>query len=88
LFISSGKVKDGGCGEPFNLENIEEFFLQISDKVLDKQCQLRLEDAKGQVHFDDLYGDVNVVSLRATPQYWSTYFAHRLFLLLSWTSAM
>jgi bilirubin oxidase len=60
LYINSAKVKDGGCGEPWNLENIQEYEMILSDKVLDNNCQLFADVF--DVHKDDLYGDINLVS--------------------------
>jgi FtsP/CotA-like multicopper oxidase with cupredoxin domain len=60
MYIISAKKKDGGCGEPWNLDNIEERQMILADKVLDNKCQL-LADILG-VHQTNLYGDINVVS--------------------------
>lgn len=60
FYYSSSKVKDGGCGEPYNLEDVEELPMMLADVVLDSQCQL-YSDFKG-VHQDDLYGDINTVN--------------------------
>ena len=60
LYIVSAKTNDGGCGEPWNLENIPEHHMILSDKVLDNKCQL-FADILG-VHEDNLYGDINLVS--------------------------
>jgi len=60
LYINSAKVKDGGCGEPWNLENIQEYDMILADKVLDNKCQL-FSDVF-DIHKDDLYGDINLVS--------------------------
>lgn len=59
-YIVSAKRKHGGCGEPWNLEDIEELFMMLSDKVLDGSCQL-LMDNHG-AHQNNLYGDINLVS--------------------------
>lgn len=64
--ISSAKVRDGGCGEPWNLENIEDYHLLLSDKVLDNKCQLYIDHFN--VHEDDLYGDINTVNGIPFPQ--------------------
>jgi FtsP/CotA-like multicopper oxidase with cupredoxin domain len=58
--ISSSKIKDGGCGEPWNLEDIEEHSLVLADKVLDNKCQLKIDHFND--HEDDLYGDINLVN--------------------------
>lgn len=60
LKITSAKVKDGGCGEPWNLEDIEEHSLILNDKVLDDKCQLYADHFGA--HENDLYGDINLVS--------------------------
>ena len=60
MYLISSKSKDGGCGEPWNLENIEEKLLILSDKVLDNKCQ-SFSDILG-AHKNDLYGDINLVS--------------------------
>lgn len=60
LKITSAKVKDGGCGEPWNLEDIEEHHLVLNDKVIDDKCQLYADHFNA--HKDDLYGDINLVS--------------------------
>jgi bilirubin oxidase len=60
LYINSAKIKDGGCGEPWNLEDIEEYEMILSDKVIDNKCQLAINHF-GE-HEDDLYGDINLVS--------------------------
>lgn len=60
LKIGSAKIKDGGCGEPWNLEDIEERSLILTDKVLDNKCQLRISLFSD--HQDDLYGDINLIN--------------------------
>ena len=64
--ITSAKVKDGGCGEPWNLEDIEEHQLVLSDKVLDSKCQLYIDHFGA--HEDNLYGDINLVNGIPFPQ--------------------
>jgi FtsP/CotA-like multicopper oxidase with cupredoxin domain len=64
--ITSAKVKDGGCGEPWNLEDIEDHQLVLSDKVLDSKCQLYIDHFGA--HEDDLYGDINLVNGIPFPQ--------------------
>ncbi|KAL3786910.1 hypothetical protein ACHAW5_011289 [Stephanodiscus triporus] len=66
FYLSSAKAKIGGCGEPWNLEGIEEKLLMLSDKVLDSECQL-YADHEG-AHKDDLYGDINTVNGIAFPR--------------------
>jgi FtsP/CotA-like multicopper oxidase with cupredoxin domain len=60
FYLTSSKAKIGGCGEPWNLEGIEEKLLMLSDKVLDSECQL-YADLEG-AHKDNLYGDINTVN--------------------------
>lgn len=60
LKITSAKVKDGGCGEPWNLEDIQEYQMILSDKLVDTKCQLTVDHF--DVHKDNLYGDINTVS--------------------------
>jgi FtsP/CotA-like multicopper oxidase with cupredoxin domain len=64
--ITSAKVKDGGCGEPWNLEDIEDHQMVLADKVLDSKCQLFMNHL--DVHKDDLYGDVNTINGIPFPQ--------------------
>ena len=66
LKITSAKIKDGGCGEPWNLEEIEENALILSDKVLDSKCQLTVDHFGA--HENNLYGDVNLVNGIPFPQ--------------------
>jgi FtsP/CotA-like multicopper oxidase with cupredoxin domain len=60
LYLVSSKPQQGGCGEPWGLDTMEERSMVLSDKVLDNKCQL-FSDPLG-VHEDDLYGDINLVS--------------------------
>jgi len=64
--IASAKVKDGGCGEPWNLEDIEEHVMIMNDKVLDDKCQLRINTLVE--HEISLYGDINLVNGIPFPQ--------------------
>ena len=66
MYITSSKKKDGGCGEPWNLENIEEKLLILCDKVLDNKCQLFSDIFN--THQNNLYGDINLVSGIAWPK--------------------
>jgi len=59
-YMISSKKKYGGCGEPWNLENIEERLMILSDKVLDNKCQLMIDVFDN--HKNNLYGDINLVS--------------------------
>lgn len=60
MYHITSKPSEGGCGEPWNLEGIEEKHLILADKVLDNTCQQRF-DTFG-VHQDNFYGDINLVS--------------------------
>ena len=60
MYVITSKQKEGGCGEPWNLENIEEKLLILSDKVLDNKCQLFQDHLI--YHKNNLYGDINLVS--------------------------
>jgi FtsP/CotA-like multicopper oxidase with cupredoxin domain len=60
MYFITAKKSIGGCGEPWNLDNIEERHLILNDKVIDSKCQLYSDIYKR--HKDDLYGDINVVS--------------------------
>lgn len=66
MYLVSSKQRHGGCGEPWNLDNIDEKLLILSDKVLDNKCQLYSDIFNS--HEDDLYGDVNLVSGIPFPQ--------------------
>ena len=59
-YIISSKKQYGGCGEPWNLENIEERLMILNDRVLDNKCQLFIDVFDN--HKNNLYGDINVVS--------------------------
>jgi FtsP/CotA-like multicopper oxidase with cupredoxin domain len=59
-YVISSKKKDGGCGEPWNLENVEEKIMILNDKVLDNKCQLMIDVFNN--HKNNLYGDINLVS--------------------------
>jgi FtsP/CotA-like multicopper oxidase with cupredoxin domain len=60
MYLISSKRKDGGCGEPWNLEGIDEKLLILNDKVLDDKCQLFVDIFNA--HENNLYGDINLVS--------------------------
>jgi len=60
LYITSSKKKHGGCGEPWNLENIEELHMVLCDNTVDNQCQFSLNIFED--HEKDFYGDINLVS--------------------------
>lgn len=66
MYLTSSKRKYGGCGEPWNLENIDEKLLILADKVLDNKCQLFAD--LFNTHQDNLYGDINLVSGIPFPQ--------------------
>jgi spore coat protein A len=60
MYLQSAKKKYGGCGEPWNLDNIEESIWLVQDKVLDSQCQLLIDHA--DAHDNNLYGDINLLN--------------------------
>lgn len=60
LYLSSSKKKHGGCGEPWNLEDIEEKHLILQDKALDSNCQLFID--KDGFDENSFYGDINLIS--------------------------
>jgi len=60
FYIKSSKTKDGGCGEPWNLNDIPDHLMMLSDKVIDEKCQLYSDHF--DVHKNDLYGDINLVN--------------------------
>ncbi|UJR17736.1 hypothetical protein I4U23_004634 [Adineta vaga] len=60
LYVVSSKKIHGGCGEPWNLENIEDRLLIFQDKALDSECQLAID--KEDVDKINFYGDINMVS--------------------------
>lgn len=43
FYISRDTTRLGGCGQPWNLDNVPEHLLLISDKVFKRDCQLRYE---------------------------------------------
>ena len=60
MYINSAKVRDGGLGEPWNLEDVEDKQMILSDKILDNTCQLRIEP--NGIHNVNLYGDLVLVN--------------------------
>lgn len=60
MYFISPKKSIGGCGDPWNLENIEEKHFIINDKLLDSQCQLYINTF--DYHKNNFYGDINLVS--------------------------
>lgn len=58
-FISPKKLL-GGCGEPWNLDNIEEKHFILNDKLINKNCQLHID--KLDNHKNNFYGDINLIS--------------------------
>jgi FtsP/CotA-like multicopper oxidase with cupredoxin domain len=60
FYIKSSKVKDGGCGEPWNIEDMPDHLMMLSDKLIDQKCQLYSDHF--DAHKDDLYGDINLVN--------------------------
>jgi hypothetical protein len=57
--ISENKAL-GGCGDPYNLDGVEEIHLALGDYVIDPQCQLYWDEEGA--HKDDYYGDINMVN--------------------------
>jgi len=60
MYFISPKTTLGGCGEPWNLENIEERHFILNDKLIDNKCQLYMDTFT--YHKDNFYGDINLVS--------------------------
>ena len=48
------------CKEPYNMQNIPQYVVHYLDAALDESCQLRYD--KPGSHFDNLFGDVNLVN--------------------------
>ena len=65
FFLISDKVKDGGCGSPWNLEDIEDRHLVFADKLIDRQCQLFIDPVANK---DNMFGDLNFVSGKFFPR--------------------
>ena len=60
MYFISPKKSIGGCGDPWNLENIEEKHFILSDKLIDNKCQLYMNTF--DYHKNNFYGDINTVS--------------------------
>ncbi|KAG2441979.1 hypothetical protein HYH02_009772 [Chlamydomonas schloesseri] len=60
LYTAVDRAADGGCGQPWNLDNIPEWDMQFKDAVLDSNCQLYYDRAGP--HRNNLYGDINFVN--------------------------
>ena len=60
MYFISNKKSIGGCGDPWNLDNIEEKHFILNDKLVDNKCQLFIDTH--DIHKNDFYGDINVVS--------------------------
>jgi FtsP/CotA-like multicopper oxidase with cupredoxin domain len=60
FYIISEKTEVGGCGEPYNLDLMEEVLLFINDVVIDAGCQIRWDVDDG--HENNYYGDINLVN--------------------------
>jgi len=60
MYFITAKKSIGGCGEPWNLDDIEEKHFILNDKVLNSKCQLYIDPF--DKHKDNLYGDINFVS--------------------------
>lgn len=65
LYYVVDKKAEGGCGDRWNLDDIEEFHVAIADKVLDSSCQWVLDEK--DKHKDNFYGDINYVSGKPWP---------------------
>ncbi|KAG2491600.1 hypothetical protein HYH03_010165 [Edaphochlamys debaryana] len=60
MYVVTDSAKDGGCGEPWNLDELPDTPMIFKDLVFDSGCQL-LYDREGP-HKNNLYGDVNTVN--------------------------
>jgi FtsP/CotA-like multicopper oxidase with cupredoxin domain len=60
LYIISEKRSKGGCGEPYNLEDMEEVHMIMNDVVIDQNCNIRF-DVDGP-HDISYFGDINLVN--------------------------
>ena len=60
MYFISPKKELGGCGEPWNLDNIEEKHFILNDKLIDRNCELYINTF--DYHKNNLYGDINLVS--------------------------
>jgi len=60
FYMISEKPSVGGCGEPFNLDEMEEIHMLVNDVVIDMECQIRF-DVFGD-HEKSYFGDINMVN--------------------------
>lgn len=60
MYIITSSTREGGCGEPWNLEGMEEKDMILADKLLDSKCQQMFDTF--DIHKDNFYGDINLVS--------------------------
>ncbi|KAG2484888.1 hypothetical protein HYH03_016369 [Edaphochlamys debaryana] len=60
MYVVTDSAKEGGCGEPWNLDALPDTEMVFKDLVFDNTCQL-LYDREGP-HKNNLYGDVNTVN--------------------------
>jgi FtsP/CotA-like multicopper oxidase with cupredoxin domain len=60
MYIITSSTLEGGCGEPWNLQGMEEKDMILSDKLVDTKCQQRFDTL--DTHKDNFYGDINLVS--------------------------
>ncbi len=62
FYVTSAKKTATGCGggEPYGLENMEERLMILGDRLLDNQCQNRMEP--NGAHDFSFYGDVNSIN--------------------------
>ncbi|KAG2484026.1 hypothetical protein HYH03_017116 [Edaphochlamys debaryana] len=65
MYVVTDSAREGGCGEPWNLDNLPDTPMIFKDIVLDSSCQL-LYDREGP-HKNNLYGDINTVNGVAWP---------------------
>lgn len=47
MHIIDDSATAGGCGQPWNMDNIQEHIMMLGDKVLDRNCQLRYDETVG-----------------------------------------
>lgn len=60
MYIVHDRAAEGGCGEPWNMDNMPDTEMQFKDAVLDSKCQLYYDRASR--HKKNLYGDMNIVN--------------------------
>lgn len=65
LYVITEKSSLGGCGEPYNMDNMEEIEMVLADYGITDQCQINW-DFEGP-HANDYYADINMVNGHAFP---------------------